>query len=302
MKPSKIWLVVPFSRPKFLENVKKNISQQNFKDIKLCIVENGDAIGYCKSVGFEPDLLLTSGNHQSKAKNAGIAEIRSKYPGSYVSIFDDDDYYGPNYLQEIYESSDKADVVGKLCIITKLANDQMVLTHDIGYYNTYVPYVQSATASYWADDAFDYNENLKSGEENFWAGQMTRSGRKIYSTSMFNFCYMRRLSGHTYQATDEQFMDRGSRPLGDFDLDIVNRVKKVEMLEVRMGTSNNFKSLKMKHDESKVFSNNLSNIEVNHEEKAKNIAIAKSKRDKIKEKAAARRRAYKNRISKSKQR
>lgn len=107
-----IYAVCPFSRPEFLGNVIENFERQTCSEKRLILVENGDAIGACEAQGFVPDILLTSQRHQSHAKNAGLDWITSN-GGGWFSTFDDDDYYGPKYLEEVLECSEKGDIVGK---------------------------------------------------------------------------------------------------------------------------------------------------------------------------------------------
>ena len=107
-----IYVIVPFSKPEFLENVKRNFVQQKHYNKKLIVVENGKGIGTCKKHGFEPDVLLTSDAHQSWARNEAINWVKA-HGGGLCANFDDDDYYGPEYLSELHQNRGKANIIGK---------------------------------------------------------------------------------------------------------------------------------------------------------------------------------------------
>src|SRR5690606_4134641 len=95
------WILVPFARPERLENVQANFQRQSHEGKKLCIVENGPAIGACKVAGFEPDLLLTSDvAHPSAARNVGLDALADFGEDTHVCCMDDDDFYGSFYQAE----------------------------------------------------------------------------------------------------------------------------------------------------------------------------------------------------------
>lgn len=102
-------VIIPYSRPEMIPNIIENFNKQKFFDKKLIIIENGPAINtFPKNIGA---IILTSENHQSKARNVGINYLDNKEP--WVTM-DDDDWYGEEYLKEFEEGfNDGYEVLGK---------------------------------------------------------------------------------------------------------------------------------------------------------------------------------------------
>lgn len=234
MKPNLVWIIVPFSREKFFNNLINNIKRQTFSNIKVCIVENGDGLGVCKKNNFTPDLLLSSEKHQSAAKNAALDAIKS-LGGGYTTVFDDDDYYGPNYIQEVVDSAELSEVTGKLGLIAKLSDDKMYVFHYNGICMGFTQWVQGSTISCWAEDAIFYETNLKFAEEMRWCRQMTLNGARIFSTSIYNYCYMRyKNHNHTFEE-DDRLIKNSHLIYDSFDENIINKVTEHEFLKLTEG-------------------------------------------------------------------
>ena len=219
-----IWVVVPLSRPEFLNNVVCNFTEQKFYGKKLVIVENGDAVGICKKRGFQCDLILTSDKHQSHAKNTALAEIR-KHGGGFWTTFDDDDYYGPDYLTELSGYAKRGDLIGKLFHFIRTTDGFMRV--QLGQVN--VPCeiqkpVAGPTISAWAEDCPDFAV-VNTGEDTQLFVDMFNKGAKVFSTSPWHFAMIRRESGHTWKATDEQMVqhtDDGMFEMNDNHFEYVN--------------------------------------------------------------------------------
>lgn len=103
-------VIVPFSRPRFFNNVIQNFKSQNYKNKKLIVVENGEGINCFKDIDC---IRLSSECHHAHAKNEAISWLK-KHNGGWWVTMDDDDYYGPEYLTEISLNLNKANVIGKL--------------------------------------------------------------------------------------------------------------------------------------------------------------------------------------------
>jgi glycosyltransferase involved in cell wall biosynthesis len=205
MKAKEIWVVVPFSRPEYLTNVIKNFTQQKFNNKKLVIVENGKAIGSCKRFGFSPDILLSSEAHQSYAKNKAL-EVLKAMKAEYWVTFDDDDWYGPEYLSEIVEHSDKAEVIGKPNVFVKTVDDSIRLFS--GYDEMcYSNHLIGPTISAWVSDSVLFKNNGKWSEDTLFVGEMVNKGARVWNTSKWHFLQQRnRNQSHTWMITDEQMI------------------------------------------------------------------------------------------------
>ena len=203
MKAKQVWAIVPFSRPKWLNNVINNFTLQTFQNKKIVIVENGDAIGSCKKYGFEPDLLLTSEKHQAIAKATALNELK-RINAEYWTTWDDDDYYGYNYLQELIENSDKADIIGKNTYFVKTQNDKLRLFGS-NVENTNADLIHGPTISSWVAECTNFENVGRWSEDIAFLQSMKNKGANIFATSRWNFINQRHKShGHTWTITDKQ--------------------------------------------------------------------------------------------------
>lgn len=239
MKEEIVYVIVPFSRFKYLESVIKNFNQQTYKYKKLVIVENGSAIGCCEKSGFKPDVLLKSDNHQSHARNEALHWVRSN-GGGMCANFDDDDYYGPEYLLELMQNIGKADVIGKYDFFVRSASGHVRLFDGVAS-NCYSSGVHGPTIATMAEKTPEYKSEMVWGEDSDLIERMKKSGSRVYATSKNNFMLNRRKVGHTWSVTDDQMVQTLYHGLGkdkckliikdlglesDHTLNVVNGVEK----------------------------------------------------------------------------
>lgn len=261
MKAKEAWVIVPFSRPLDFNNTISNFIRQNFLNKKLIIVENGKAIGCCKSYNFEPDVLLTSGPHQSLAKNEAINYIRKNSSNGYFICHDSDDYYGGNYISEMVEASDKAELVGKSDIFIKMASGNLRLFQGLGS-NEYVFFIHGPTICSWAELNCEFPMVEKIGEDCRMVERMISNGAKVWATSKYNFMYVRNPdpNHNTWAISDEELTtslamgagrdERASiKDFGPVDLDIVNGIMPEPMNYTTINATPNYKAELAKYDD-----------------------------------------------------
>jgi len=192
--PSSAWIVVPFSRPTRFGNVFANAWRQTFP-CKLVIVANGDGR---RSVTSDADLLLTSDASPGAAKNEAIAAIRKRGGGFFV-VMDDDDWYGAGYVAELARHAHRANVVGKRRHLVQLS-DGVHLFDEPGA-NRPTDWVTGGCTAGWAEDAAEF-QHVPCGEDAEWCRTMIAKGATMWATSVWNFVYERRGSGHAWEASD----------------------------------------------------------------------------------------------------
>jgi len=207
-----IYAIVPFSKPQFIENVKKNFTQQKYSDKKLIIVENGDGLGTCKKHGFEPDVLLTSDSHQSWARNEAIQWVKN-HGGGICANFDDDDYYGPSYLSELNDNKDKANIIGKYDFFIKTLKGFLRLFEGVCS-NSPTELMHGATIALRAEEALEYKDTGKWGEDWDLLERMRAQGATMWATSKNNFM-VKRYPKSTWNITDWQMVQTISFGLGN---------------------------------------------------------------------------------------
>jgi glycosyltransferase involved in cell wall biosynthesis len=193
-------VIVPFSRPQNIVNVLNNFHRQTYYNKKLIIVENGEATG--RSYGA--DKTLTSNNHQAIAKNTAIDYLKSIGESIWVT-FDDDDFYGSEYLTEVVGNIDKAEVIGKHSIFIRHDDDLYFIDglpqHD------FTTTLNGPTICSRTEYNLYFPDTGKWGEDNGLCEEALLRGYRLYSTSQYNFCYYRGdKKDHTYKASINQMI------------------------------------------------------------------------------------------------
>lgn len=185
-----IGVVCPFSRPQFLQNVLDNFSRQTHQEKVLILVENGRALG---TTGSIPGHVVQSEPHRSHARNTGIQKVRD-LGIAYWAIQEDDDWYGPDYLTEVWEHRFMGDVTGKNTF--RLRGDDgtewlMHPGHENELLNYHSPYpgigLLAATLAGWTSKALRFEPGIRCGEEIVWYLDMFRSGYSLWSRGSQHF-------------------------------------------------------------------------------------------------------------------
>lgn len=230
-------MIVPFSRPEHWQRVAQNFERQRFPGKKLIVVVNGPAHGSLASVRAAGVTFLSSGPHQSLAKNTALAFIREQ-GGGFFATMDDDDWYGPSYLDEIAGYAKSYDVLGKQWHFVSLsegstdpAEPPTLICSGDRYASRETGWLTGGTLSGWAERALDFPV-LSSGEDTRWCELMARRGARIFGLSPYHYLYRRNYAGarHTWLRSRQAFLAslRGQSAIefplseaGDIDLDIV---------------------------------------------------------------------------------
>ena len=209
------WCVVPLSRPGQLGNTLHNFWRQRNTGKRLCIVENGPAIGVCARHGVEPAMLLRSEPGVSRALNVALAELlrRSEHASWFVR-FDDDDYYSSGYLDEIVGSPPWADFVGKPAIYVKTPGDRLV-RYDYPIHNG-AP--AGGTIAARVAQCHEWDESRECGEDIEWAREAYRRGMRPWFPGPRGYCQRRWAwpHRHTWPMTEELRRRLHRIPIWDF--------------------------------------------------------------------------------------
>jgi glycosyltransferase involved in cell wall biosynthesis len=244
MKNPTIWCVVPFSRPHQLQWVVDLFKSQTYHNKKLLIVENGQAVGACKKAGIEPDVILTSRPHQSYAKNEALLYLKDNGFGDDIwTTWDDDDYYGPVYLEEIASNIHKGDIVGKTSSFMRLTDGRLYcLTKWPENAEAELPFIHGPTVTGRVKESILFTY-MDWGEDLVWVREMAGYGAKIYRTSRYHWCYFRYPNTkHTWLISDNEIMIGNSGHMffmsGMFEPDIVNGTCDGLMEPVKVDLSN----------------------------------------------------------------
>ena len=180
-----------------LYNIINCFSNQTYIDKQLVLIENGPGIGVCARTGIIPDAILISNHSKSDALNVGIEWLRDHGGGAWVG-WDDDDYYGPNYLSEVAKELPGNDIIGKNSIYIRRNDGRLWLIERTGW-----PLGHSFAA--WSDCVL-FSPVNRWGEDDQWLRTMLKAGAKLSTTSANHFVWQRTgcLDDHIWPATDDQ--------------------------------------------------------------------------------------------------
>lgn len=221
---NEVYIVVPLSRPHMLQNVMENFHRQRFVERHLVLVENGLGEGACRRAGLVPDILRTCERDVGLARQMGVEAVRER--GGYVVFMDDDDYYGDEYVVEVVKHAQRGQVTAKSNHFVQSFGGQLWL-FEWKLENAWVTRAHGATLSFWADEAEDFPTGKQWGEDLEWLERMREAGKYLYSTSRYNYLYIRRGvgHGHSWRVNDKTIVGSCKGPvhnLGELDLDVVN--------------------------------------------------------------------------------
>jgi hypothetical protein len=207
-----IWVIVPHSRPEHLKRLHDNFNRQRFPQKKLVVVYNGRALtefGECAPMqGW-----AFSREHPSLAKNAGIDHIK-KRGGGFFTVMDDDDWYGPGYLDELAGYARSYDALGKQRHFISLGEGIEDPAPSLLLANRRYADIESTTGftggtiSGWTDTALPFL--VIPAEDIDWCSRMRSLGMRMKGLSIYHYLYRRSYAGaqHTWAQSRERFRDK----------------------------------------------------------------------------------------------
>lgn len=210
-----IWVIVPFSRPEQAARVRDNFARQRFPGKKLLIVGNG-RLGNAGTLSIGGAHWISSGEHQSLAKNEAIAFIK-KQGGGFFATMDDDDWYGPGYLDELAGYAKSYDALGKRRHFVSLGDDlsgtdalppQLLLCNRRYADSEDAAWLTGGTISGWAETAAEF-PMMKEAEDLAWCDRMHQKGARLRGLSIYHYLYRRSYAGakHTYVRDRGKFIE-----------------------------------------------------------------------------------------------
>lgn len=203
-------------RDYLIDNVFQNYDSQTLVEKELIVVLNKDNMNIelwhekAKDYGNVSIYQIEEGATLGDCLNFAIE--KSKY--KYIAKFDDDDFYGPNYLKDAVEGFKNGKdiaIVGKNAYFTYLEEDKKLLYMDF-IENDYVDKVAGATLVFkkelWEEIKFK-KENT--GEDYLFIKDCLELGHKVYSGHRYNFAVIRRQEKyHTWQQSNDYFIKEGT--------------------------------------------------------------------------------------------
>jgi cellulose synthase/poly-beta-1,6-N-acetylglucosamine synthase-like glycosyltransferase len=203
-------------RENLISNIIDNFTNQLFQDKELIIILNQDEMdinlikGKIGSIKGVTIYQLPQDYTLGECLNYGIE--KAKY--DVIAKFDDDDYYGPEYLKEAMNALKKtnANIVGKEEFFVFLKSNNTLLLRGHGLSNKYVKHVSGATLVFEKSiiDKIKF-PNLTLGEDTEFQKKCIKYGYRIYSTSRYNFAAIRGndVNEHTWKISDKRLIEHG---------------------------------------------------------------------------------------------
>ncbi|MEH7502249.1 glycosyltransferase [Neobacillus drentensis] len=213
-----ISVVVCTNRQGFVPKIIENFQRQTLIEKELIIIVNStvmevDGVGY-------PILQFPEEVSLGACLNKGVC--LAKY--DFVTKMDDDDYYGPDYLKEVYEAlvQTKADVVGKssfyiyfkknndLCLYNPNRESRWIVNN--GPYKS--PYFLSGATLAFKKIIFDQVSfpEVNVGEDSGFQRLCYEGGLKMFSISKDHYAYLRYNDPqHHHSDARESLLKRRSR-------------------------------------------------------------------------------------------
>lgn len=214
-------IVLASNRPHFIDRIVENVSQQVYPNIEIIVIAQkyteeqlSEIENKLKNSGkaFKAIHIVRNDSEDTLGKrlNQGIALSK----GEYVAKFDDDDFYFPNYLQDMLIPFKFGDygIVGKKEIFVYLEGRDETFIRFKNNRHVETDFVAGPTLiiSKKALNNLSFGD-LNRGEDSNILEQAKKNGIKIYASDPFNFVQFRskELNNHTWQVDEKFFTEKG---------------------------------------------------------------------------------------------
>ena len=214
-------IVVASNRPHFIDRIVQNLSQQVYPHVEVIVIaqkytdeqlvelehklnNSGKAFKSIQVVRNDSEDTL------GKRLNQGVSLSK----GEYIAKFDDDDFYFPNYLQDMLIPFKFGDygIVGKKEIFIYLEGQNKTFVRYKGQRHMETDFLTGATLVFSRKALTQLSfGDLNRGEDSNILEQAKKLKIKTYVADPFNFVVYRskELSNHTWQVEDKFFTDKG---------------------------------------------------------------------------------------------
>jgi hypothetical protein len=163
-----------------------------------------------------PVTLLTFDRGLTLGECLDLAAAKTTSP--VLAKIDDDDHYGPAHLEDSFHalSYSGADIVGKGAHFTYMATNDSTVLRRPGLEETFIDGSPNGATLVFRRDVWDrvgFARRPRHVDTAFLRAARG-IGATVYAGSRWEFCYVRRADGHTWDAEDQVFT-AGSEPAWD---------------------------------------------------------------------------------------
>ncbi|MEH7075230.1 glycosyltransferase [Neobacillus drentensis] len=201
-------------REENINNVFKNYQQQTWEDKELIIILNKDSMDIDRWIKKAKKYRNVQIYQLHEAATLGdclnFGVMKSNY--DIIAKFDDDDFYGPDYIKSSMEAFKNEDIsiIGKSSLYIYFKNKK-ALIHVSGNENSITDTVAGATLMFRKDVLHHVQfEKVNRAEDYFFIKQCKEKGFNIFSTNRFHFAVIRHdTDKHTWKISDQDLMEWG---------------------------------------------------------------------------------------------
>lgn len=194
------------NRPTFVRNAIDSVAAQKHVTPELVLLTHGfqenetELRAYAEDRGIENFTLLSS--PQTESLGACLNKLVDATSGEVIANFDDDDFYGENYLLDSIHKMkfSNADLVGKFATYMYSEDDDMITLRNPGKENMFTDFVTGATFV-GRKELFVNNPYLpvRRGEDSRFLTSAEQAGARIFAGDRFNFMQIRGAHTHTWR-------------------------------------------------------------------------------------------------------
>lgn len=213
-------IITATNNESFFNNIFENFDRQAYKNKELIIIINKNSLNLdkykSKAKNYENVRVYRVDGSKSLGYCLNYAVSISKY--NIIAKFDDDDYYGANYLSSSVDAFEhtEASVVGKCSHLIYFKQLGLLAIRNPKNENKYVKFVNGSTLVF-KKSIFDKVKfaNISIGEDTKFCGSCIKKGIKIYSTDRYHHVYIRQKSKatHTWKITDKILLEHFCKPI-----------------------------------------------------------------------------------------
>ncbi|MEX1031070.1 MAG: glycosyltransferase [Paenibacillaceae bacterium] len=216
-----VTIITPTIRPTYIRNVFTNYSNQRWSMKELIILLNKDSMNYTayqRMASKYPNVrVFKLSERYSLGECLNYAVRRAKY--NYIAKFDDDDYYGPNYIPEAMRlfKRTKADIVGKKSYYLYFPHRRTLMLRRSSA-RPYGPCGRIAGATIiFRRKLFNHVKFIKAahGTDARFLSTCLKRGFSMYSTSRYHFAAIRRsnVRSHTWTISERELLTESNKQI-----------------------------------------------------------------------------------------
>lgn len=207
-----------------INNLFKNYYNQSFPTKELIIIINSDKLSINDFSAYTNDnsikiFKLPSIATLGECLNFGVEKCNYRF----IAKFDDDDYYGPYYLNEYYKlfSSNQCDIIGKSRTYYYIEKNKQLMLKRVGSENKYTKSIMGSTLCFKKDIFNNVKfKNISSREDYYFNKDCIKNGYKIFASSSYNHIVFKHSDNnkHTFLSNIDILIDRCEIVLSNISL------------------------------------------------------------------------------------